>query len=589
MKNIAGSRHSLHTTRTLTILAQDPSVRAGGRMIRAAIEVPAEQLLPGPSGYRVSVVDYDASGNVLHTPLRLEPGLEGEDVDPYADPKLSDKELLGDPGFHQQNVYAIVMRILARFEFALGRRVPWGSKGHQLHVVPHAFAEPNAFYSRDDRALFFGYFAVENEDGSVGPTVFTCLSHDVIAHETTHALIDGLRSRYLEPSTPDPGGFHEGFSDVVALLSVFALEEVVGAVLDGKPGDTLIAERALKRERLVDTALLGLADEMGQALSGIRGEALRRSAKLPPSRDYINDPEFDEEHVRGELLVAPMLRSFLDIWLRRMEKIGTFGRGKKDRSLVVEEGARAADHLLTIAIRALDYCPPVEISFSDYLSALLTIDREVVPDDRYGYRQKLLDNFDSYGITPAPADSATGMRNVDADGTWLRWNRPLVYSRTHFDSMLRDEEEMFRFVWENRGEDALNLDEEGYIEVQSVRPSTRIAPDGFVLRETVAEYVQILTLAAEELRDNFRIAVPDGLEDWREVMIFGGGTLIFDEYGQLKYHIAKHLYSTEEARQRQARRLQYLWDIGFFEHRADPAARLSDLHLARAGLVERRS
>jgi hypothetical protein len=283
------------------------------------------------------------------------------------------------------------------------------------------------------------------------------------------------------------------------------------------------------------------------------------------------------EHLRGELLVAPMLRSFLDIWLERLAKIGTLKAGMMDRSLVVEEGARAADHLLTIAIRALDYCPPVEIGFSDYLTALLTIDREVVPDDRYGYRAALLRNFAQYGIARSPGS--------DQDGTWLRWDKPLVYGRTHFDSMLRDEEEMFRFVWENR--DELDLDDLGYVEVQSVRPSTRIAPDGFVLRETIAEYVQILTLAAQELRDHHGVALPDGLEAWRDVTVFGGGTLIFDEYGQLKYQVAKHLFRTQDDRDRQARRLQHLWDIGYFEHRPDPAARLSDLHLARAGLVER--
>jgi hypothetical protein len=576
VKNVLDTRHALRTHRTLTILAQDPSVKVNGKMLRAKIEVPAEKLLPGPRGYRVSVIDYDATSHALYNPLALEPGLEGEDVDPYANPRIGDATLLDDPRFHAQNVYAIAMRILARFELALGRRVPWGSYGHQLHIVPHAFAEANAFYSRDDRALFFGYFATESAAGNPGPTVFTCLSHDVVAHETTHALLDGLRRRYLEPSTPDPGGFHEGFSDVVALLSVFALEEVVGAVLDGKPDDKLIAEKFLDRASLVDSALLGLADEMGQALSGIRGEALRRSAKLKPGKDYLDDPEYAEEHMRGELLVAPMLRSFLDIWIKRLSKIGTLQKGKKDRELVVEEGARAADHLLTIAIRALDYCPPVEIDFSDYLTALLTIDREVVPDDRYGYREALLRNFASFGIEKSP--------HTGDDGTWSRWDTPLVYSRTHFDSMLRDDEEMFRFVWENR--DALDLDKEGYIEVQSVRPSTRIAPDGFVLRETVAEYVQMLTLAAEELR-GFGVTLPDGMEDWREVMVFGGGTLIFDEYGQLKYRIAKHLFRTEADKARQTRRLQHLWDIGYFEHRTDPGARFADLHLMRAGLKER--
>lgn len=43
-----------------------------------------------------------------------------------------------------------------------------------------------------------------------------------------------------------------------------------------------------------------------------------------------------------------------------------------------------------MAIRAIDYCPPTDITFSDYLSALLTIDREVVPDDgEYHYRAAL--------------------------------------------------------------------------------------------------------------------------------------------------------------------------------------------------------
>ena len=69
------------------------------------------------------------------------------------------KRLLTDPRFHAQNVYAIIMRTLAHFERALGRRLTWSFGGHQLKVAPHAFAEPNAFYSRAAEGLFFGYFA----------------------------------------------------------------------------------------------------------------------------------------------------------------------------------------------------------------------------------------------------------------------------------------------------------------------------------------------------------------------------------------------------------------------------------------------
>ena len=248
--------------------------------------------------------------------------------------------------------------------------------------------------------------------------------------------------------------------------------------------------------------LLGLADQMGSELSGVRGQALRNSVELTRGKNYASMPEFQEPHRRGELIVAAMMNAFLDIWLARLEKVGFLQSGKKDKSLVVEQAAQVANHLLTMAIRAIDYCPPVDLTFSDYLSALLTIDREVVPDDtKYGYREALLDNFRAYGIEQA--------EHAGKDGTWARFDKPLVYSRTRFDSMLRDREEVFRFIWENRGKDGLDIHKDGYVEVQSVRPCTRIGPDGFVLRETVAEYMQILTLRADELPAALKITPPE--------------------------------------------------------------------------------
>ncbi|PND26042.1 hypothetical protein [Sinorhizobium sp. M4_45] len=575
MRNVKGTRHSLRSSRKLSIIAQDPSVRIDGRIVTASIDVPAEELLSGPRGYRVAVVDYDVTANALYQPAYLPSGLAGEYHDPFEN--APDETLLSDPRFHAQNVYAIAMRILARFEFALGRRVQWGCEGHQLNILPHAFAEPNAFYSRDDRSLFFGYFESFPDKNGDTHTVFSCLSHDVIAHETTHAILDGLRSRYLEPSSPDQGAFHEGLADVVALLSVFALTDVVGAALDGTSGGRLIDEELLVKDKLANTVLFRLADEMGQEMSGVRGSALRHSIMLPPGKDYMDDPEWHEVHKRGELLVAAMLRSFLDIWVNRLSRVGTIVDGKKDRSLVIEEGARAADHLLTMAIRAIDYCPPVDLSFSDYLSALLTVDREVVPDDRYGYRDALLSNFAAFGISPS--------KRADVDGSWLRCDEEMIYSRTHFDSMLRDNEEVFRFVWENRK--ALEIGDIGYIEVQSVRPSMRIAPDGFVLRETIAEYVQVLTVTAGELRQDFKVDVPEEIEFWRSLRLLGGGTLVFDEYGQLKYQIANHLMNDRSDKKRQGERLTYLWKQGFLDRKKDRAGYFSALHLARSGVQEK--
>jgi hypothetical protein len=572
---------SQRTTRQLTIIAQDPGLRdKDGKIITTKVDLPAEELRPGPTGYRVKVIDYDVSTDTLYQEADIGSGLDRTYPDPYEG--ASNEVLLTDPRFHAQNVYAIIMRTLARFEQALGRRVRWGCDGHQLHVAPHAFAQANAFYSREDRGLFFGYFT-----SGANKTVFSCLSHDVIAHETTHAILDGLRRRFLEPSSPDQAAFHEGFADVVAMLSIFSLRDVVEALLDlATQGEDLIDPDLLTVDALKESTLLGLAEEMGGALAGVRGQALRRSIKLDPRFDNADSPDFIEEHQRGELLVAAMLNSFLEIWVRRIDKIGTIEiktvaadgsqrvERKKDRDLVAEAGARVAGHLLTMAIRALDYCPPVDLSFQDFLSALLTVDSEVTPDDdRYGYREVLLDWFTQFHIPRA--------RGSAKDGTWNRCEADLTYGRTHFESLLRDEGEVFRFLWENR--EKLNIDERGYVEVQSVRPCTRIGPDGFSLRETVAEYIQILTLRADELRA-MDLELPEDIPPEKVIRIYGGGALIFDEYAQLKYQIANHLAKDKGDLERQSKRIQYLWENGRLDQPEDATGRLAALHLARSGV-----
>ncbi len=74
---------------------------------------------------------------------------------------------------------------------------------------------------------------------------------------------------------------------------------------------------------------------------------------------------------------------------------------------------------------------------------------------------------------------------------------PLDYSFVHREALQRDRDEVFRFLWDNR--EALGLCDEAYTEVGGVRPCLRVDVDGFTLRETVADYVQILTVRADEL------------------------------------------------------------------------------------------
>jgi len=575
-------------TRKLTVIAQDPSfLGPDGRIVRTQVEITAEDLQPGPWGYRVQVVDWDESAGKLYLPGEYPPPVNGHYPDPFENEP--DERLLEDPRFHQQNAYALVMRTLMRFEHALGRRISWSFGRHQLKVAPHAFGDANAYYARREEALLFGYFP--KQDG----IVYACLSHDVVVHETTHALLDALRFRFMEPSSPDQAAFHEGFADIVALLSVFSLPDVVAAglrrgIAAGVP-ENMVPEDALAPGALRASVLLSLAEEMGSEMSAIRGRPLRQSAQLDRNPAYyLEDPEFLAAHRRGEILVAAILNTFIEVWSARVNGLRTVADGMLDRERVVEEGAGAADYLMTMAIRALDYVPPVHLEFADFLTAMLTADAEIRPDDsRYNFREHLRRTFAAYGIYPvrssergdAAVPRARRRRSpafppgaAPEPGSWVPCRHlALSYDRTHFEPMLRDPDEVFRFVWENRVE--LGVFDGALSQVASVRPCLRVGPDGFVLRETVAEFVQQLELRASELR-RLRIRAPQGMPPDEKVVLFGGATLVFDEYGRLKFYIHNALDG-----ERQTARLAHQWNSGEWDDSSAGVSPFAELHLMR--------
>lgn len=576
----------LPPTRKLTIVAKDPGLRLGGDkgpMAFVQVDLPAERLSWGPTGYRIKVVDYNATEQKLYLAQKVYEDRHDNLIDPFApgtsetllDPAYQQR-LLADPNFHSQNVYAIAMRTLGLFERALGRRVAWSSGGHQLHIAPHAFAQANAFYSEPDRALLFGYFYDSDES-----PIFTCLSHDIVAHETTHALLDGLRSRFTEPSGPDQAAFHEGFADVIALLSIFSLEPVVAVAIgeDQKlvsAGQTipLVDNAKLTPQKIKASILFGMAEETGTALAGGRRSALRRSVEIAP-KDAQPMRKSHDEHARGEVFVAAMMTVFLQLWTARVALLGTFNGHYYNLNSVVEEGSKVAGHLMNMAIRALDYCPPTDIDFGQFLAALLTADRELVPDDEHHYRRDLLAVFKSYGIT-VPKQSC------DTDGCWPRYpyQGMLVYARSNFTAMMRSRDEFFRFLWENRGSDRLDLHERAYTEVLSIDSARRIGPDGIGLDETICQYVERIDLFGAEFKTLLGSERPEGMRTTDRFTAYGGGVVILDQYGQVKYHIANRLLDSD----RQRLRAEYLIETGQIGAGNEPdRLRFALTHLERMG------
>jgi hypothetical protein len=493
----------------------------------------AVALKPGPIGEYLEVVDIDPASNKIYDPV-----------------DLNDKKLLaqdgwppseGNPQFHQQMVYAVAMTTIDHFEQALGRKVLWSPRMigdgtaknkvkvyevPRLRLYPHALRTDNAYYSPQKKALLFGYFpsSSTNDDATApGTMVFACLSSDIIAHEMTHALLDGLHRRFEEASNPDVPAFHEGFADTVALFQHFMIPELVRHEI-----------ARVRSDLLAESLLGGLAKQFGEGM-GQRAPLRDYTKATNESLRYCD--EVTEPHTRGSILVYAVYDAFRKIVARRtadLIRIATGGSGILPSGALhpdlverlTAETCKTAKHVLLICIRALDYCPVVDITFGEYLRALITADIDMVTEDRYGYRVAFMESFRKWGILPSGVrtiseETLSWNTPTDPKPEWLRsvvrsidlvWNRDLDRSGIYhlqqkncknvwlaLNKELQANPSLYEQLglkagvpayYENGTVKEARPAPRSNFEVHSVRPARRITPDGELRPEIIVVIAQ---------------------------------------------------------------------------------------------------
>jgi subtilisin family serine protease len=571
--------------RRLRVYAMDPSfsTRLGTAEINeVTLEIPWEdELKPGPSGEYLNVTDTDASGRT------------------YTKVDLNDPRLLaqdgwhpseGNPAFHQQMVYAVAMKTIHHFEQALGRPVLWrhgknpdrpsddGKYTPQLKVNPHALRQANAFYSPEEIALQFGYFEAGADDPGdhvPGTRVYTCLSHDIVAHETTHAILDGMHRRFNEPTNPDVLALHEAFADIVALMQHFTIK----SLLEQEIGNT--------RGNLEAESTLGsLAVQFGRAI-GSRGALRDAIGSVDENNNWTRrrpDPSEYQRiltpHSRGAILVAAVFDAFIAIYKSRtadLFRIYTGGTGVLQAGSIhpdlvgrlAGEAAKSANHVLKICIRALDYLPPVDITFGEYLRGLITADFDLVEDDRYNYRVAFVESFRRRGIYPLDI-SVPGietLRTLSVDT--LRWqgfdlselsareykavteqyaivvdhlkryadrciyldDRQTLFNETR-DERRRLHSSLLRtFAATPKFARGLGIDPAARFEVHELRPALRVSPDGRHIPQVIVSLTQSTVIPETKDTPSHRFR--------------GGSTLVVDlAAANVRYRIRKNIDST---------------------------------------------
>jgi hypothetical protein len=153
-------------------------------------------------------------------------------------------------------------------------------------------------------------------------------------------------------------------------------------------------------------------DEVAKAVKGVESmPAYRRKTvwqKTTPDPRKLS--QTSEAHERGAILVAAVYGALMSIYqarAARLLRLANPGDGanccREDLrpellDLLTDELTRSAAQVLNMCIRAIDYLPPVDITFGDYLRAILTADYDLVKDDKYNYRIAFIESFRSWGV-----------------------------------------------------------------------------------------------------------------------------------------------------------------------------------------------
>ena len=171
---------------------------------------------------------------------------------------------------------------------------------------------------------------------------------------------------------------------------------------DGKP---VIAAEISTRNSFIE-----LAQQFGQASGMNRG--LREALGYTPSPEWINT-RVNDVHYRGAILVSAVFDAYFSTYIKRTQalmRVYRAGGGNTDSELpaaldelLAEQAASIASEFFTLCVRALDYCPPVDLTFGDFLRALITVHLDQTEEEGREVRENLMQAFRLRGIY---ADSA---------------------------------------------------------------------------------------------------------------------------------------------------------------------------------------
>lgn len=377
----------------IPLMIQDPSTIISGKDIVEGF-IPEENFfLSGPVTDRIAVLNFDENGGINVSAFFKAPSPKrklGRYMDaPEKGKDIRKSENIYSDAFRSVAAFSMVLKTLYLFEGTdekkidtLGRKLTWAFDSPQLFVIPDAGKWANAFYCRDSNSLHFFHFYPNSDPKK---KIYTGLSRDIVAHETGHAVVDGIAPDLFDSCSPQSLAIHEAMADLTAMLVAFQSNELREYVLKGTKGH-------IDKPSMFSS----MAEEFGKELYRTRGclRALHEFTSMNPEHGEAYVGSFEPHNlsrVLSNALYDVMLKIYQQVWDEEAQKPKYL---KYDDPKLSSSGASlwiAAARFKRMIFRGLDVLPPGDISFADYGRAIMAVD--TVAYDTSDYRDWIKDEF----------------------------------------------------------------------------------------------------------------------------------------------------------------------------------------------------
>lgn len=360
------------------MMVQDPKVAPhGDERIVEGFEITEEAFfLDGPVTQRIALLDFERDTGALLPAVPFRPPARGRVLGFY---EIADEDDVYASDFMRVSVFATALKTMYMFEEddALGRQLGWAFDGHQLLIVPRAGLWENAFYERDSRSLQFFYFPNRQQPDEM---IYTSLSRDIVAHETAHAVLDGIAPHLYHAITPQSLALHEAVADLTAMLLSVRSTKLRKTVLQATRGSIKNA-----------TNFSSIAEQFGMA----RGRGALRDLYNEKTLNAVNR---SEPHSLSQVLTGALYKMLVNMHEDRKRRYAQ-QTGKTEYSVSGKALWDSSQQFKRMVLRALDYLPPGEVSFADYARAIIAADQASHPDDSRE-RDWIRDEFVRRGMAP---------------------------------------------------------------------------------------------------------------------------------------------------------------------------------------------